>query len=954
LDHQVYDHGGALVYNWDAVADLFPPGFLEDMFEAYCRLLEELANDEASWQKSVRQLVSARHLEQLATINATATPVTQGLAHQFFLSQVSQRPHHAAVIAGNRTLTYEELYRRANQIGQRLREAGAQPNELVAVVMQKGWEQIVAVMGILQAGAAYLPIDAKFPQERIWSLLENGRVSWALTQSWFDQSLEWPENIKRLSVDQQELEAGAEPLEPVQKPEDLAYVIYTSGSTGVPKGVMIEHRSVFNRITDVNQRFAVGPKDRAIALTALHHDLSVYDIFGVLGAGGTIVMPDAAATRDPSHWAELIVEHEVTLWNSVPAFMEMLVEHLESKDGPSSNLSPSLRLVMLSGDWIPVTLPERLREFTNGTRIISLGGPTETTVWDICYPIQSVDPEWKSIPYGRPMTNAKYYVLDEALNVRPTWVPGELYIAGAGLARGYWDDEEKTRSKFIEHPQLGERLYRSGDWGRYLPDGNIEFSGRADFQVKIQGYRVELGEIEAVLEQHPLIRSAVVTAVSQSQAKPRLVAYVVSKEEYNGEPPEKAQPSEGAVAYALERIDFKLKQLGLRHELGQRSSISLVKPAVDETLFASYQHRQSFRKFAEEPVTFEQLNKFLDNLLQLQVRELPLPKYRYPSAGNLYPVQTYLYVRPNRVEGVAGGVYYYHPREHCLVLLSPDVEIDRSVHGPINQPTFDESAFSIFLISQYDAITPLYGELARDFCTLEAGYMSQLMMMSAPECGIGLCPVGNLDFDKIRQHFALQDSHVFTHSLLGGRLAPEQTRSWPSAQRDSASPSKSSAKELQDYLRTKLPAYMVPSTFVTMETLPLTRNGKVDRKLLPAPDTDPSERTTAHIKPRNAVEQTIATIVQELLNVKDVGINDSFFELGGNSVDMVRFHGKLRETFDKDISIVEMFANPTITSLVKLFSQEPEAAPSFKHSHDRAESRRASRSQRRQSRQDRR
>jgi SagB-type dehydrogenase family enzyme len=720
---------------------------------------------------------------------------------------------------------------------------------------------------------------------------------------------------------------------------------------------MIEHRSVANRIADVNQRFGVGPEDRTLALTALHHDLSVYDIFGVLGAGGTIVMPDAAATRDPAHWAELIVKEQVTLWNSVPAFMEMLVEHLESvPDSPASAVIHSLRLVLMSGDWIPVTLPERLGAFTNGTRIVSLGGPTETTVWDICYPIQSVDPAWKSIPYGRPMANAHYYVLDEALNLRPTWVPGELYIGGAGLARGYWHDEEKTASKFIYHPRLAERLYRSGDWGRYLPDGNIEFGGRADFQIKIQGYRVELGEIEAALEQNPLIRSAVVTAASQPQMRPRLVAYVVPREEEAESKPQ--PPSEGAVTHALERIDFKLKQLGLRHELSRTSSISLVKPAVDEALTATYQQRQSFRKFLQEPIAFEQLNKFLDNLLQIQVNELPLPKYRYPSAGNLYPVQTYLYVKPGKIEGVDGGVYYYHPREHCLVLLSSNVEIDRSIHGEINRPTFDQSAFSVFLISQYDAITPLYGDLARDFCTLEAGYMSQLLMMSAPDCEIGLCPVGNLDFARIREHFRLQDNQVLIHSLLGGRLDPNQSRSWAAVQRAAQSSASSQAKpngtitkELQDFLRTKLPDYMVPSTFVVLDTLPLTPNGKVDRKLLPAPDDDPSERVVAHVKPRNAVEQTIATIVQDLLKVNDVGINDSFFELGGNSVDMVRFHGKLRETFNKDISIVDMFANPTITRLVKLFSQEQDA-PTFKHSHDRAETRRASRNQRRQSRQE--
>jgi epothilone synthetase B len=238
--------------------------------------------------------------------------------------------------------------------------------------------------------------------------------------------------------------------------------------------------------------------------------------------------------------------------------------------------------------------------------------------------------------------------------------------------------------------------------------------------------------------------------------------------------------------------------------------------------------------------------------------------------------------------------------------------------------------------------------------------MSQLMMMSAPDCGIGLCPVGDFDFAKIRQYFALQDSHVLTHSLLGGSLAPNQDRSWPAAQRPAAETQSASkpegtiANQLRDFLRAKLPEYMVPSTFMVLETLPLTANGKVDRNLLPAPDSDPSERAVAHVKPRNAVEQTIAGIVQDLLNVKDVGINDSFFELGGNSVDMVRFHGRLRDTFNKDISIVEMFANPTISRLVKLFSQEPEQTSSFQHSHDRAESRRASRNQRRQSRQDRR
>ena len=190
-------------------------------------------------------------------------------------------------------------------------------------------------------------------------------------------------------------------------------------------------------------------------------------------------------------------------------------------------LPHALRLALLSGDWIPVALPGRLMALLPQLQVISLGGPTETTIWDICYPIKAVDPTWRSIPYGQPMANAHYHVLNEALEPCPVWVPGHLYSGGVGLARGYWRDEEKTRASFINHPRSGERLYRTGDMGRYLPNGKIEFLGREDFQVKIRGYRIELGEVEAALLQHPRVRAGVVTAVGEPQGSKRLVAYVV-------------------------------------------------------------------------------------------------------------------------------------------------------------------------------------------------------------------------------------------------------------------------------------------------------------------------------------------------------------------------------------------------------------------------------------------
>jgi amino acid adenylation domain-containing protein/non-ribosomal peptide synthase protein (TIGR01720 family) len=525
LDHQVAEQDGALVFNWDAVQELFPEGLLDDMFGAYCRLLQRLAEEENVWQETAPCLAPPSQLDQRAAINATSAPVSEELLHTLFAARVSERSGQVAVATSHRTLTYADVYRRSNQVGHWLRQRGARPNALVAVVMEKGWEQVVAVLGVLQSGAAYLPIDPELPQERLWYLLEHGQVELVLTQSWLDEHLAWPENVQRLCVEVSESEgADDQPLAPVQRQEDLAYVIYTSGSTGLPKGVMIDHRGAVNTVLDINRRFGVGPADRVLAVSSLSFDLSVYDIFGTLAAGGTIVMPEALAKRDPAHWAEMMMREQVTVWNSVPALMEMLVEYLN--DHPGLGL-PSLRLVMLSGDWIPVVLPDQIKTLAKGSRVISLGGATEASIWSILYPIEQVDSDWKSIPYGKPMLNQSFHVLDDALEPRPTWVPGQLYIGGVGLAKGYWQDEDKTRSRFITHPRTGERLYWTGDLGRYLLDGNIEFLGRQDFQVKVQGYRIELGEIEAALIQHPTVRAAVATAVGEPRGNKRLVAYIV-------------------------------------------------------------------------------------------------------------------------------------------------------------------------------------------------------------------------------------------------------------------------------------------------------------------------------------------------------------------------------------------------------------------------------------------
>ncbi|HWB57839.1 MAG TPA: amino acid adenylation domain-containing protein, partial [Chthoniobacteraceae bacterium] len=524
VDQMAAVSNGGLSVWWDAVAELFPAGMLDEMFAAFRDLVRRLATDEAVWTADTSLVQTAPGLLENETCAESGE-----LLHTLFVKQLAARRDEPAVIAPVRTLTYGELHRRAMRIAQVLRESGVQPGTLVAVVMKKGWEQVVAALGILYSRAAYMPVEAGLPSPRIRQLLGNCDVKVALTQSDADLAIEWPGNVRRICVDGEgELDADFEV--PRQTRDDLAYVIHTSGSTGFPKGVMIDHRGAVNTILDVNSRYHVGPGDRVFALSSLSFDLSVYDVFGALAAGGAIVFPSADDAFDPAHWADLIARHGVTIWNSVPALMKILTDYAEQHPGTDAG---KLRLVLLSGDWIPLTLPAQIHAFAPGAEIISMGGATEASIWSILFPVREVDPAWKSIPYGRAMTNQTFRVLDKALEDCPAWVTGDLYIGGIGLAKGYWNDPVKTAASFITHPRTGERLYRTGDLGRFLPDGNIEFLGRQDFQVKIQGLRIELEEIETVLLQHPAISAAVVAARGERDGPKRLIAWFVSK---NGAP----------------------------------------------------------------------------------------------------------------------------------------------------------------------------------------------------------------------------------------------------------------------------------------------------------------------------------------------------------------------------------------------------------------------------------
>ncbi|MEZ0053024.1 amino acid adenylation domain-containing protein/thioester reductase-like protein [Mycobacterium sp. MAA66] len=534
LDNQSFLRDGGLAFHWDAIDDMFAPNVIDEMFAAYERLLERLSIDESSWgQTEPLGLLPATQFNVRRTVNATTRSFPQYRLEELFLRQCRRDPDRVALIGPACSLTYRDVHDMASGLASWLQAQGTRSGDLVAIVTEKGWEQYIAVLATLLCGAAYVPLSPELPTARLAALLDECGATVALTQMRLQARVAWPPQVRSVAVDAFELAALPAPvLSPTLSIDDLCCVLYTSGTTGAPKGVQVHHRGMVNAILDTNSEFGVGAADRVLAVTDLHHDMSAYDIFGPLAVGGAVVIIEPKHRRDPMVWMEQMTRHQVTIWNSVPASMLMMVEQAESADRP---LPETLRLIILGGDWIPTDLPDRIRRRAKEAAIVSVGGPTETTLWNIRHPIGDVPEDCVSIPYGRPIANTHYYVVDDSLRDRPDWVPGELCSGGAGTSSGYLNDPALTAAKFVLRPQNGERICRTGDFGRWLPDGTLEFLGRRDGQVQIDGRRVELCEIEAIIGQHPQVRSGIVTFDPDGHGRRRLVAHVIPIEP-NAEP----------------------------------------------------------------------------------------------------------------------------------------------------------------------------------------------------------------------------------------------------------------------------------------------------------------------------------------------------------------------------------------------------------------------------------
>ncbi|MET9763700.1 amino acid adenylation domain-containing protein [Streptomyces sp. NPDC006372] len=1016
LDHQVYrNRDGGVLLVWDAVEELFPDGVLDAMLSAYEALVRGLMAGE--WEAALPEIpLPAEQRERRAAVNAETRTVTENLLHTAFFQRSGERAGQPALLWGEQeVMAHDELARRALAIAGALVERGIGRGSYVAVTAPKSAEQIAAVLGVLAAGAAYVPIGVDQPAERRARILELSGARVMLAGSGLVEPSD--AGIEVLTI---EAAMGARPLgAPVAAdPGDTAYVIFTSGSTGLPKGVEISHRAAVNTVEDVNERFGIGPGDRVLAVSALDFDLSVWDIFGFLAVGAGAVLVSESGRRDAAEWLTLCRRHSVTVWNTVPALLDMALTAAEASAFPAT-----LRLALLSGDWIGLDLPERLDRATNGRcRLIALGGATEAAIWSNAYEVTAVPDGWRSIPYGKPLRNQKFRVVDRRGRDCPDWVPGELWIGGAGVALGYRGDTELTAARFPR--QDDERWYRTGDLGRYWPDGNLEFLGRLDHQVKINGFRVELGEIEACLQAHPTVAQAV--AVPLTEGRRELVAAVVER----SSAPDRAQahtdrtpggrrqrnaflpPAPRSDPHLHEHRLVELLLAGVVAPLvgpdgaaaGQPSVCAGQRPVVDVWLEylaqravlvrgadAAYRHGPRWGEVTD-PAWAEQVREAargtsLDSVATALEWAGPLFSAIMSGDADATALLDDPVLAPEALSDLMPGT------ADCLGVVAKDLRARAGDDAPPAVAEWDvvSGRGSARLLTELAADTVAYTLLGSSTPALakaetllrERGHSAQ----TAPQGADAIAAQHVHAFDAIVANNVLHrmpdpELAVSTMALLlapGGRLyllereyptplalvtaLPLEARAgrfdedrpdaawlygrerWADACAEAGlcdvrvlrtertgevllvadrprAARGVDGEQLRRWAADRLPEHMVPAHLAVLPALPLSGNGKVDRRRIQTVLEHSVDRPRdVGDPPRGATETFVAERWTKLLGLESVGRDENFFRLGGDSLLATRFVAEVRGAWGVDLPMREVMRTPTVAGLSALIDR---------------------------------
>jgi amino acid adenylation domain-containing protein len=496
-------------------------------------LVEALETRPGRALEDLQTLPDAERAQVIEGWNATAAEYpAQRCVHELFEMQAERTPDAVAVVHEHSALSYAELNRRANRLAHHLRERGVGPDVRVALCLERGLDMVVGVLAVLKAGGAYVPLDPSYPAERLGFMLRGSAPAVLLTQAtWAGRfgAAQVPLVVLDRDASSWETRAESNPERTGVRPDHLVYVIYTSGSTGQPKGVMNVHRNLVNRLASIQAAWRLEPGESVLQTASLSFDVSAYEILWPLSLGGRVVLPRGEGSREPAYLVEVIRSERVGTVSFVPSLLRLFLEQ------PEVERCTTLVRCPCGGEALSLALVERFYARLPWARLYNRYGPSEaaTAVTGLCRAAGETEREVGSVPIGRPGANTRVYVLDGRTEPVPVGVVGELYIGGAGVGRGYLGRPELTAERFVADPfsaEPGARLYRTGDLARWRADGTVEFLGRNDFQVKLRGLRVEPGEIEARLREHPQLREAVVVVREDAPGDQRLVAYYVGEE----------------------------------------------------------------------------------------------------------------------------------------------------------------------------------------------------------------------------------------------------------------------------------------------------------------------------------------------------------------------------------------------------------------------------------------
>ncbi len=876
--------------------------------------------------------------------------------HRLFEAQAERTPDLPALAFEDEKLSYRELDRRANRLAERLWRMGLGPDMCVGLCVERSLEMVVGILGILKAGAAYLPIDPAWPKERAAFMLEDAHAAALLARTATGRVAHGAAEVIALD----ELDWGGDCAAPTVdvSPRSLAYVIYTSGSTGRPKGVCIEHRNIVAYVHDICARLQFAPGMNHATVSTIAADLGNTVIFPALASGGCLHVISQERAENQGMLAEYFLRERIDVLKIVPS-------HLAALQGARNpeHVMPAQRLI-LGGEASRVEWVAHLKRLAPQCEIHNHYGPTETTVGVLTYRVGAELPATPSgkLPLGTPLPHASVHLLDDSGQPVPDGEMGELYIGGAGVARGYLDRPELTAEKFVADPFSGDpgaRLYRSGDLARRLPDGNLEFCGRIDDQVKRHGYRVELGEIEAALRSHGGVRDAVVLAREDAVGGVQLAAYVV--------PQRAAQPLwEGANVHVLpdgapvahlnrNETDYIYNEIFvlqayLRHGIELSDGDCVVDAGANIGLFTVFASRvaRDLRVYAFEPnpAAFACL-KANAEAWGRSVKCLPCGLSSEEKTAEM----TFF-------EGMSllSGFYADAATERSVVKTFvanqqavDDVRLDAEIGALIDERmqsstvsarlrtlsgvVADEGIERIDLLKinvEKSELDVLLGIAAEDWpkirqLVIEVDRESDLAAIVALLEHHGYDTL--VDQDPLLRETQLHYVYAARPRAPGEGLRRQAGARDPVRKVPPAAPDVLSRASLRKHLAARLPDHMLPDGMMLLERFPLTANGKLDRRALPAIATGETPPAAAHVEPRSETEEALAAIWLDLLKLDRVGIHDDFFDLGGQSLMAIQTVSRIRDRFGVDMPLRNLFERPTIAGLAEIVDQLSSLSP---------------------------